>query len=159
MDDLYLRLAEDPKWVCQAKLDGRRALWDGSRLWSRQGNPLDLCEPLVSLLRTHSGGVELDGEYVTVTGTGRREACFWVFDIPTYHKMPLEGRWELLELTLAPMMGSGYVELCPSEVSWEDVAEHEWEGVVFKKRDSRYKRGISPGKTVGSWIKYRAAWL
>ena len=159
LDDLYLRLAEDPDWVCQAKLDGRRALWDGDRLWSRQGNLLELCEPITALLREHASGVELDGEYLTVKGTGRREACFYPFDIPTHFSKMLDARWELLEGVVKKMSGTGYVELCPSEVSWEDVEEHAWEGVVFKKRTSKYKRGITPGKTVGHWVKYRAEWL
>jgi ATP-dependent DNA ligase len=101
----------------------------------------------------------LDGEYLTVTGTSRREACFYPFDLPDHHRLSLSERWPLLMEMLAPMQGSGLVEPCPSNVSWEDVVEHGWEGVVFKRLGSRYKRAIVPGKTVASWVKYRAEWL
>lgn len=159
LDDLYLRLEADPAWVCQAKLDGRRALWDGERLWSRQGNLLDLCEPMLALLEEHAPGVMLDGEYMTVKGTHRKEACFFPFDVPDHHRLPLQERWMHLIDVLAPMEGSGLVEPCPHDVSWGDVDRHGWEGVVFKRVNSRYERGIRPGKTVASWVKYRAEWL
>lgn len=159
LDDLYEEFAGDPKWVCQAKLDGRRALWDGSTLWSRQGNRLDQCKPILELLRKYASGVELDGEYMVVKGTSQKEACFYPFDIPTHHKKPLSKRWGLLMGVLEPMVGSGLVEPCPHDVTWEQVETNGWEGVVFKRLSSFYKRGISPGQTTPSWIKYRAEWL
>ena len=49
----------NPKgWLASEKLDGCRAYWDGSKLWTRQGNEINLPRITASLPR----GVHLDGE-------------------------------------------------------------------------------------------------
>ena len=147
-DDLYLELEADPRWICQAKLDGRRALWDGAVLWSTESN--QIWSEAARMLSHCAPGVQLDGEHIG--------ECFYAFDIPSCGSDPYGLRWRELCALLAPACGSGIVELCPTDVCWSDVRAHGWEGVVFKRLSAPYKRGTSPNQTVASWVKYRAEW-
>lgn len=153
LSSFYRSLEADPQWVCQAKLDGQRALWDGSRLWSRRGNLLDLCAPVLEELQQHAPGVMLDGEYLTEVGTFRRRARFVAFDVPGPGS--LIERWSLLSELVAPM-DPDLVEVCPHGVTWGDVEAQGWEGVVFKRTNSPYSRAMRPNKTTPAWIKFRA---
>ena len=148
LDALYRELEEDARWVCQAKLNGRRALWDGHALWSTEGNRIE--GQATNALSACASGVPLDGEYV--------RGCYWAFDVPLYERQPLERRLRSLAALLGPWRGSGVLEMCPTGVTWADVHENGWEGVVFKRLDSHYKRGIAPNQTVPSWVKYRSVW-
>lgn len=56
----YNYIGESPKgWLMSEKLDGIRAIWDGSQLWSKQGKPLKAPQCVLSSLPS---GVKLDGE-------------------------------------------------------------------------------------------------
>jgi len=158
LDGLFLRLAEDPKWVTQAKLDGQRAIWDPNqaRLWSRRETPIT--GPSLVLEALSQITVPLDGEYVPVKGSHGRDGTYWVFDLPE-HKGPLSERWEALSFLLKGLDAPGLVNLCPSNVDWAEVTPNSWEGVVFKRCCSPYVKAMRPDKTTPSWVKYRAEWL
>ena len=148
MDKLYNQLAADPAWVCQAKLNGKRAIWDGEYLWSRTGNRITPFQAGKALAALAIVPTCLDGELV--------KDVFYAFDLPD-HEGPLHERWALLK-TIIPY-DFEHFKICPSGVSWEDVSEHKWEGVVFKRLNSKYEKAMSEGKTTPAWVKYRAEWL
>lgn len=145
MDDLYQELSASDLWVCQAKLNGRRAVWDGTILWSRQGNPLE--SRVVGALRGFASC--LDGEFMNDS--------FFPFDLPD-HPGSLDERWATLEWVVREI-DSPFIRTCPLAPSWDAVVEHGWEGVVFKKRKSKYRKAMKDGVTTADWIKYRAEWL
>ena len=128
---LYQRLARDPAWMCQAKIDGCRALWDGVELRTRNGQRLDVPAKL------HGITQRVDGEYL--------RGVFYAFDLPD-HPGTLDERW-------AALCALG-IQTIPAWVSWRDVTRNGWEGVVFKRRDSVYPRARK--KTTPSWVKFRA---
>ena len=140
-----MQLASDDRWMCQAKLNGRRAVWDGQILWSRQGNPLE--SRVTDALRGFASC--LDGEFLNDT--------FYPFDIAD-SPLPLAERWEMLDWVVREI-DSPYIIRCPVATTWEDVDLHQWEGVVFKKRTSKYHKAMKDGVTTPDWVKYRAEWL
>lgn len=140
---LYRRLARDPAWVAQAKLDGHRAIWDGRALWSRQGR---------RITRAPAAVAALAGLDITLDGELMRSGVYWVFDLPD-HAGVLAERWVGLEEIVAGL-DSEFVQLMPSGVCWADVGPAGWEGVVVKRLASRYPLSPTP-----NWIKYRAVWL
>jgi len=153
-DDLFNQLAQDEAWVAQAKLDGQRAIWDGKTLWSRRELPITRAPKVLEALAGLD--VTLDGEFVP--DKGQPTGTYWVFDLPD-HRGNLEERWAALRKLMSGFSGISGIELAPSGVDWTDVVKMAWEGLVFKRRDSRYVKAINPGKTVASWVKYRAEWL
>ena len=147
MDGLYNRLASDPLWVTQAKLNGIRALWDGADLWSRTGGraTYKLNSRNLAVLRRVSQLT--DGELLP-------DGRYFPFDLPD-HTGPLVERWAALEALAAQYD----LTLCPTGVAWADVERLSWEGVVFKRLSSKYPKAYSEGKTTPDWVKYRAEWL
>lgn len=158
MDDLFNRLMVDPNWTCQAKMNGKRAIWDPSSqtLWSRSGNRVTPHQAAGVLQDLVDVPVSIDGELVTRRGTG--EEVFWAFDLPD-HTGSLRERWVDLQDLMSNFNRSSNLEICPSSVQWADVERFGWEGVVFKKLASKYEKAYSEGKTTASWVKYRAEWL
>ena len=141
LDAHYQRLAADPEWVCQAKIDGWRAVCHRGVLRTRTGNPID-APAVVSALPAH---LAIEGEWHKPSGT------FYAFDLPQ-HPGSYAERWRSLVEALTPCQA---VQLIPHRVTWADVAANGWEGVVFKWLPGRYPNA---GVT-SSWMKYRAAWL
>ena len=131
MNALYQRLAADPAWMCQAKVDGCRALWDGRELRTRNGQRLDAPAEL------HGIAERIDGEYLG--------GVYYAFDLVD-HPGTLDERWAALQAL--------DIQTIPAWVSWRDVQRNQWEGVVFKRRDSVYPRARK--KTTSSWVKFRA---
>ena len=141
LDAHYQRLARDPEWVCQAKIDGWRAVAYRGVLRTRSGNPID-APAVVSALPAH---LAIEGEWHKPSGT------FYAFDMPA-HPGSYAERWRALVEALTPCQA---VQLIPHRVTWADVAANGWEGVVFKWLPGRYPcAGVTP-----VWMKYRAAWL
>jgi ATP-dependent DNA ligase len=152
-DTLYNQLASDPNYVCQAKLNGQRAVWEDGVLWSRSDRPITRAPLVLEALR--GWDTALDGEFIPVKG--EQDGIFWVFDLPD-HKGTLVERWETLEALITDI-NSPHVRLCPTEVIWSQVDAEGWEGVVFKQRASKYQKAYVSGKTYAGWVKYRAEWL
>lgn len=145
LDGLYRQLEADPGWICQAKVNGKRALWDGTTLWSRQGNKIEspVAEALVGLK------VMLDGEFL--------QDKLYLFDVPS-HTGTLVERWKQVQEVVGSL-ASPFVVVCPLVRVWDEVPQNGWEGVVFKRLDSKYPVAFSEGKQTTAWIKYRAEWL
>ncbi|MCB9678240.1 MAG: DNA ligase [Alphaproteobacteria bacterium] len=145
-------------WWMSEKLDGVRALWDGSRLISRLGNPFHAPDWFLEGLPDHP----LDGEIfggrgrfqMTVSiarrmdrGEGWRKLEYVVFDAPA-HEAGFEDRLDLLHgLALG---GSHRVlahTLCRDTAHLlEELARVEalgGEGVMLRRPGSRYVAGRS----------------
>lgn len=153
LDGLFEELAADPEWTCQAKLNGKRALWDGRTLWSREGNAMH--RPfVVSTLNQQGLDVTLDGELV---GTGA-QSTFYVFDLPDF-PFDLQTRLAVLNDFIGPRLTGGLLRMCPMGVTWDDVEHEGWEGVVFKKLSSMYPKADRPDVETANWVKYRKEWL
>jgi ATP-dependent DNA ligase len=148
-----------PEWLFERKLDGIRmlAFKDGAdvRLLSRNRLPLNHAYPgvaqAVAGLPVHDA--ILDGE---ATGAWGRmgKADYHVFDIlwldgRDLTTLPLEERRRRLgALTLRLPLAQ--VAALDEERPWERACAEGWEGVIAKRRDSRYEHRRSP-----HWLKMK----
>lgn len=142
-----------PDWVFERKHDGIRLLafknGGAVRLLSRNQLPQD-CPPVasaVALLPVHD--IILDGEI-----TWHRPFTYHVFDI-----LWLDGR-DVTNLTLDErrvLLGKlpfrsplARVTELKGDKPWERACREGWEGVIAKRRDSRYEHRRSP-----HWLKMK----
>lgn len=164
------------EWLYEAKFDGYRAmaLKDGAKvkLLSRKGNDLTADYPsvktAVAILKAQSAII--DGEIVAFDEAGRpsfqhlhhRSAApaaiqYFAFDLVHLNGKDLQNesltvRREALHqlLTDSNVVFSAELPGSPDDVV-QAVAEVGLEGVVAKRRDSRYE----PGKRSGLWQKFK----
>ena len=143
-------------WYCSEKLDGVRAVWDGSRFWSRSGNPINVpsefvCDfPPVTLDGEIFGG---RGNFDTTSGIVRRKKgtyeqwCkleFRVFDCPDKGQLSFEERHRYLQ----GLIGSQkHLELCDqTPITKAEIPEklaaviaEGGEGLMLRKPASLYE--------------------
>jgi len=141
-----------PDWIFERKFDGVRLLafrqGPDVRLLSRNRLPQHLPAIADAVARLPVRDVILDGE-VTWNGT-----AYHVFDIMWIDgrdvtPLPLDERRELLAaLPLRPPLHRVAPLADPNP--WERAREEGWEGVVAKRRDSRYEHRRSP-----HWLKMK----
>lgn len=167
-----------PGWSVEFKWDGIRAIVevaDGQvRIWSRNGNDVTASYPeLVAGLAGHEP-VLLDGEVVALDGQGRPAFArltqrmhvrapsaelvarvpvqLYVFDVPVVGPPYDERRaaLEALELGAVPHLAvpPAYDDV-PAAQLLEVAKAHGLEGVVAKRRRSRYE----PGRRSAAWVK------
>jgi len=154
-----------PDWIFERKLDGIRLLafkqGPDVRLFSRN-RLLQTCPPVAAAIGTlpvHE--VILDGEITGVWGppTTRaadrpRGVAYHVFDILWLDGrdvtcLPLNERRALLgTLPLRPPLQR--VPALDGPTPWEFACRQGWEGVIAKRRDSRYEHRRSP-----HWLKMK----
>ena len=173
---LVERLPSGGEWLYEAKFDGYRALAmkDGAKvkILSRKGNDLTTDYPAVcdAVAALNARTALLDGEIVAFDESGRpsfqqlqhrsapRTAIrYFAFDLlhlngADLHSEPLTLRRRALQKLID---GSG-VEFSdelpgPADQVVQAVAQVGLEGVVAKRRDSRYE----PGKRSGAWQKFK----
>lgn len=148
-----------PEWTFERKLDGIRliAFKHGAdvRLLSRNKLPLTEAFPEVAraIAALPARELILDGE-----ATGRWEhtgdIVYHVFDIVWIDGrdvtgLTLDERRALLHaLPLHPPLG--HVEELEDEAPWDRACSEGWEGVIAKRRDSRYEHRRSP-----HWLKMK----
>ncbi len=167
-------LPTGPEWSYELKLDGYRALGlksDGhARLYSRNGKDLSTRFPSVTrALEALPDETLIDGEVVAVDEHGRpsfsslqnfdRAPVFYAFDLPALagedlKRRPLDERRKALR-KLARQLDDTIRFSETFDASPVDmiavVREQGLEGVVAKRRDSRYE----PGRRSGAWVKLR----
>jgi ATP-dependent DNA ligase len=148
-----------PEWIFERKLDGIRllAFKDGPdvRLLSRNRLSQNAAYPAIAAavgkLAIHE--VVLDGEATGVWGV-RGEVTYHVFDVlwcdgRDVTSLTLDERREMLSgLTLRPPLV--LVARLDDEKPWERACAEGWEGVIAKRRDSRYEHRRSP-----HWLKMK----
>jgi ATP-dependent DNA ligase len=148
-----------PDWIFERKFDGIRVLafkhGPDVKLFSRNRLPLNSSYPSVvqAIANLPVDDVILDGEAV---GGWERfgEADYYVFDILRINGrdvtgLPLDERRALLgtlslQLPLAPVM------TVDDPKPWDRACAEGWEGVIAKRRDSKYEHRRSK-----SWLKMK----
>jgi bifunctional non-homologous end joining protein LigD len=172
------KLPEGPDWEYEIKFDGYRALGIKSagrvRLMSRNGNDFSARFPSIAnaLLKLPDDTI-VDGEIVALDETDRPSfnilqnynhsatpLQFYAFDLlqlggKNLRDHPLDERRDLLRAKLMPRMPH---EIRLSETLKASAAEivaavkkQGLEGVIAKRRDSRYE----PGRRSRAWVKMR----
>jgi bifunctional non-homologous end joining protein LigD len=143
-----------PEWIFERKLDGIRllAFKDGPdvRLLSRNRLPQNLPAVAEAVAALPVQDAILDGEVTW----GRTGAAFHVFDLMRLDgrdvtSLPLDERRSLLGgLPLRSPLQR--VTALDDEKPWEHARREGWEGVIAKRRDSRYEHRRSP-----HWLKMK----
>jgi DNA ligase D-like protein (predicted ligase) len=170
-------LPDGPDWVYEIKLDGYRALAIHSKgklsLCSRRRKSFNSqYRYIFDALRDLPENTVVDGEIVALDDTGRpdfnflqhsksqaRRICYFVFDILICQnrdltQLPLVERREILGSVLkfkSPRIRIAQYFETTAQAMLESTAEQGLEGVVAKRKDSRYEAG----KRSGAWAKYR----
>jgi DNA ligase D-like protein (predicted ligase) len=144
-----------PEWIFERKFDGIRLLaykqGDDVRLFSRNRLPQHNPAMTEAIARLPPRELILDGE---ATWRGEEAVAYYVFDIlwidgRDVMSLPLEQRRALLdELPLRPPLQR--VSTLDDEKPWERACREGWEGVIAKRRDSRYEHRRSP-----HWVKMK----
>jgi bifunctional non-homologous end joining protein LigD len=144
-----------PEWIFERKFDGIRLLaykqGDDVRLFSRNRLPQHNPAMTEAIARLPPGELILDGE---ATWRGEETVAYYVFDIlwidgRDVMSLPLEQRRALLdELPLRPPLQR--VSTLDDDKPWERACREGWEGVIAKRRDSRYEHRRSP-----HWVKMK----
>jgi ATP-dependent DNA ligase len=143
-----------PDWIFERKLDGIRLLAykerDDVRLFSRNRLPQDLPSVAAAIRKLPAERLILDGE---VTWPGQTVG-YHVFDIlwiddRDVTTLPLEQRHELIAaLPLRPPLHR--VPPLDDAKPWERACREGWEGVIAKRRGSRYEHRRSR-----QWLKMK----
>jgi ATP-dependent DNA ligase len=143
-----------PEWIFERKLDGIRliAFKEGRdvRLFSRNRLPQNMPSIAGAIATLPPADLILDGE---VTWGGGNLA-YHVFDVMWLDgrdvtALSLDERRALLrDLPLRSPLHS--VEALDDEKPWERACSEGWEGVIAKRRDSRYEHRRSP-----HWLKMK----
>ena len=148
-----------PEWIFERKLDGIRMLafkqGRDVRLLSRNRLPQNAAYP--SLVHAIEGlpvdDAILDGEATGVWGKAGQVA-YHVFDIlwldgRDVTPLPLESRHALLK-ALPLQSPLSRVDALDDPKPWERACREGWEGVIAKRRGSRYEHRRSP-----HWLKMK----
>ena len=165
----------DAGWMWEPKLDGYRVLAfigeDGVKLRSRRGLDLagDFPRLAAELGRQAAGGMVLDGEIVAFDAAGRPSfhamqgrnpndpAVFYCFDLLYFagvdlRQSPYRDRRRYLAQCLLPTPLVQLVHAQEDGVGLQAAAlASGFEGVIGKRKDSRYETGKRPG----SWLKVK----
>jgi bifunctional non-homologous end joining protein LigD len=168
-----------PGWLFEPKLDGYRVLatveGGRARLASRRGLDCSGEYPWLvdALQRQPYGDAVFDGEIVALDDQGRPSfqllqnrgsdprptLLYYAFDLLSRDGYDLRGasltdRKALLDLSLLPNDRLRLVDTYPEDglTLFKMVTEFGFEGIVAKRRDSRY----DSGKRTDSWLKIKA---
>jgi bifunctional non-homologous end joining protein LigD len=170
------KLPDGNEWLYEAKFDGYRAiaLKDGTnvKILSRRGNDLTRSYPAVqqAVAALPAKSAVLDGEIVafdqdarpsfqqlqhrTSKGTAIRYFAFDLLHLNGVDLLgkPLQERRSLLE-SLVRRSGVEFSDELPGRPDQvvQAIAQVGLEGVIAKRRDSRYE----PGKRTGAWQKLK----
>lgn len=163
-----------PDWMWEPKLDGYRALAfidaKGVQLRSRRG--LDLAKDFprlaAELANQAVNAMVLDGEIVAFDAAGKpsfnamqnrsQQSVFYCFDLINFEgidlrSLPYADRRRYLVQCLLPSPLVQLVHAADDGVALHDAATASGlEGVIGKRKDSRYESG----KRSGAWLKVKA---
>ncbi len=166
-----------PDWMWEPKLDGYRALAfideQGVRLRSRRGLELgeDFPRLVAELGKQQVNAMVLDGEIVAFDAAGKpsfgamqnrssgvERAVFYAFDLPYFagidlRAAPYADRRRYLAQCLLPSPLVQLVHAADDGVELHEAAVASgFEGVIGKRKDSRYESG----KRSPAWLKVKA---
>jgi bifunctional non-homologous end joining protein LigD len=144
-----------PDWIFERKFDGIRLLafkqGQDVRLFSRNRLPQHYPAVVAAIARLPVRDAILDGEGAWDAAS---RIAYHVFDIlwldgRDLTQLPLDERRALLgTLPLEPPLGR--VATLEDPKPWERACAEGWEGVIAKRRDSRYEHRRSP-----HWLKMK----
>jgi ATP-dependent DNA ligase len=148
-----------PEWIFERKLDGIRLLaykhGDDVKLLTRNRLPQNAGYPTVveAIRRLAVKNVILDGEAAWAWGR-LGKADYHVFDIlwldgRDLTSRPLDERRAILR-SLKLRLPLSAVQALSDPRPWERACREGWEGVIAKRRDSRYEHRRSP-----HWLKMK----
>src|SRR5215469_4490359 len=171
------QLPNGSNWVYEIKLDGYRAVAINSNgrvsLFSKNQKSFNRQYPyIIEALSDLPENTVIDGEVVALDDAGRPDfnllqhsrsqasrICYFVFDLLVYAghdltRLPFIERRQIMDSALkfrSPRIRmTQYFETSAEEMI-RAVRQQELEGVIAKRKDSRYEAG----KRSGSWAKYR----
>jgi bifunctional non-homologous end joining protein LigD len=170
-------LPDGSEWLRELKFDGYRAvaIKSGGRIYLRSRNDNDFSSrypAIATALSALPGETVVDGEIVALDDSGRPSfsmlqngaskapLVYYVFDLMLLAGRDvtgetLESRRTLLERKVLPKLAEPirYSPELPGSVSdlVQSVKAQKLEGLVAKRRDSRYE----PGQRSGAWRKMR----
>ena len=158
----------DGAFYLQPKLNGHRIIWDGSRLWTRQGKPIVSVPGLIDELGKLFADKPLDGElyshgmsFQKITQTGRRTVnvtddpnlCMYVYDIPVANQTFVE-RWNTINVNYRNIIESSQrIRIVPVEHRTSATAAElsnpqllnvfaaEYEGTMLRNQHGLYTFG------------------
>ena len=143
-----------PEWVFERKLDGIRLLAYKQdrdvRLFSRNRLPQHMPSVADAIATLPPDDLILDGEVTW----GGGDVAYHVFDVMWLDgrdvtPLPLDERRALLHAL--PLRSPLHrVAALEDEAPWERACREGWEGVIAKRRDSRYEQRRSP-----HWLKMK----
>jgi ATP-dependent DNA ligase len=173
------RLPEGSTWLYELKLDGYRAIAAKSggtvHLWSRNENDFGARYPSIAkALAKLPDETVVDGEIVALDETGKPSfnalqnygssqtpLIFYLFDVPVLagrdlRAEKLETRKQFLTEKIFPRLTGDSIRPSPVLPGTLDeliraVKDKGLEGLVAKRRDSRYEAGVRSG----AWAKMR----
>jgi bifunctional non-homologous end joining protein LigD len=169
---------EPARWSYELKLDGYRAVAfkSAGAVQLRSRNDNDFSSRYAAITRSLASlpdETTIDGEVVVLDEQGRPSfnhlqnytgskapLFYYVFDVMTLAgrdvmREPLDSRRALLEREIVPVLRDPVRYAAPLDaplsVLVASVRTHGLEGIVAKRRDSRYE----PGLRSGAWLKMR----
>jgi bifunctional non-homologous end joining protein LigD len=141
-----------PEWIFERKYDGIRLLafkkGGDVRLFSRNRLPQRYPPVAQAIAALPVGDAILDGEIDWGGGTYHVFDVLWL-DGRDVTSLSLDERRALLA-TLPIVRPLGRVAALTDERPWERACREGWEGVIAKRRDSRYEHRRSP-----HWLKMK----
>lgn len=149
------------EFYLQPKLNGHRAVWDGKKLWSRNGKHILSVPGLVEELKEHFDGIPLDGElychgmsFQEITKIARRtvniednkKLCFHVYDLPVkgltfaerYTKLSEEYKDNIKSCSRVKLTKTKKYKTLPDNLN---VYGDEYEGTMLRNSTGQYKFG------------------
>lgn len=144
-----LRLPGDD-YALEVKVNGCRVIWFQGMPFTRLGKILAPSKGAAQLSAILRGITEtLDGEWA--------DGKYWLFDLPD-HRGEYDERKNSIVTRIWP---EGVVPISPRIANFQreyDALRDVAEGVVIKKRSSRYEKMARPGTETPSWRKRRYCW-
>lgn len=142
-------LLSSGQWTCQAKLDGARRLVriEGGRvkLWTRKGKRVYHAGLTEALSAWGGCRLWLDGEWVG--------GALYVFDAPMYAALSVR----VAEVaSIVDVIDSPLVRRMPTldtQGGYREAIALGFEGVVYKRLNSRYPWAAQPGGLTNDWLK------
>jgi DNA ligase 1 len=145
--------------IVQPKLDGVRAVWDGTQLWSRNEKPITGVPLIVAELRRCFKDVPLDGEiycpkmkFDEISGLARQKnnpqvsaLQYWAFDFPggCCYEVRHKKLHDALDKSMSPYIVGLEARLAHDEADifffLADFVSMGYEGIMIKDPDAPYK--------------------
>ena len=141
-------------WVMQPKIDGIRVIIYRGEPFTRLGEPLSSCKGAATLRAMFHGFIQtLDGEWVPGEG-------YHAFDLPD-EPGDFDHRFRVLQhLGSVKIPGLVIVRNYTARFApvYASLPRSVTEGVVFKRRSSRYTKHSRPSTETRDWLKRRFVW-